>query len=324
MKNIKEYVERILFDELDKDEIDKINIKIINSPLINSIAGIKPNIKASRYTIFINMNKINKSKKEDILDNVYTSVIHELEHFKTFEYTKKDNFYEYEHLISLLEYIYYITILNIKPKDNNNLSKKIILGDLLKRNYNISTGEIKSTLESRKKLSKRRNNPLDKEVVKGLEILNESMEITYFENKIVSKVRLYLGFSVKYLFQNPDLIKDYKILSILFNDDGTLKSILELFNSRNNLNSKIIDNIMLELIDKNNIPDNEEFEKYFNNLVINYNKKVVYYVDNIKYGEVLVDKKDLRHNLYYIKDKARKLNRIIDELNLNDEYLKVI
>lgn len=324
MNNIKEYVESILFDELDKDDINKISIKVINSPLIKPIAGIKPNIQTSKYTIFINMNKINKAKKEDILDNIYTSVIHELEHFKTFEYTKKDNFYEYEHLISLLEYIYYMSILNIKTKDTNNLSKKIILGDLLKKNYNMSTGEIKSTLESRKKLGKRRNNSIDKEVIKGLEMLNESMEITYFENKIVSKIRLYLGYSVEYLTKNPSLINEYKMLSILFNNDGSLKSISELFNSRNSLNHKIIDNIILDLVDKNNIPDNEEFKKYFNELVINYNKKVVYFVDNIKYGEVLVDKRNLRYNLLYMKDKARRLNGIIDELNLNGEFMRVL
>lgn len=69
--------------------------------------------------------------------------------------TKGEDFYSYEHLISLLEYLSYLYELKQPAtKYNMGLVKRILLSRSRFRNYDVSTSEIKASLEGFKKQKK--------------------------------------------------------------------------------------------------------------------------------------------------------------------------
>lgn len=328
------FCHEILSSELEVNKLKNVDLKVISSPLNLSLGYIKPNIKENRYMIVINLHNFKNMTEEDRKFYIYITILHELEHIKTFEFTKRKDFYEYEHFISLLEYISYMYELRQPPTDiNSNLVKKILLSKKMISNYEVSTGEIKSSLESFKSgkkylistKSKKNIEQVDK-IISSLDFLNKHMEITYV-NKIlnVDKMYYFLRNTSLYLQRYPHLINQYEILKIAFNNNGCLKEIEDLYLSRNSYNHEIIDRIVLSVININNIPDDDNIKKYVEELIKNYNSKIYEFYKNINLGKIFMDKeKYLEDNLEIIIKKSRRLNSILDYLKIEDENRKIL
>lgn len=316
-----DYCYGIIKEQIGEYYLSKIEVVFVPSSS-KFVAGINPRIKEDKYIIKINANKFKRMGDYEIKKELSSILIHEIEHFKTFEYTKLDDFYDYEHLVSLLEYIFYLNTLDVSHIGINSPLGSILLKRLIKNNYNISTSELKSNLASRRSLEN--NSELNRFTLNAIEMLNDSMEITYIGNRPVSKLNLYISCACGYLKKHPKLLNEYKILKLILNDDFTLKNIEELFNSRNDMNKHVIDKIILELVNKNNIPNTTEFTNYLKELIRGYNDKVIYFYKNIDKGEIFIkNRSSLIDNFKYMMKKNERLHALCysEELTNNTKSI---
>ena len=98
---------RIIKEELEKLGLDNVKIKL-NYLEFRSYSSVKVNRNLDDITINVNINKIlleNRGDNKKLLFRLYNTIIHEIEHVKTLTLTKKEDFYDYDHLLILMEYI---------------------------------------------------------------------------------------------------------------------------------------------------------------------------------------------------------------------------
>lgn len=324
MKN-KDYCKKVFAEEIEREGFKGVTLKIINTPLVKSNGYVKPNIKNSTYEVVVNLNSFKNLSSDDAMFYMYETIAHEIEHIKTFEKTKEEGFNDYEHFVSLLEYISYLYELRQPAIDlNMGLVKRIMLSRKMSRNYDVSTGEIKSSLEGYRKSKEKSGFKKDDKkvdiIIKSLEFLNNNLEITYDRNNISGlKLNIFLRNTSCYLKNFPELINKYKILGIVFNKSG-IKSIEELYDERNSENAKIIDNVILSMISESNIPQREDIRMYLCELISDYNQKTIDFHKNMKYGKVFIDsEKKLNDNLRAMINKSKYLNSVLRSMGMENK-----
>lgn len=324
MKN-KDYCKKVFSEELENEGFDGVTLKIINSPIVKSNGYVKPNIKNGKYEVVINLNSFKNLSSDDAMFYMYETIAHEIEHIKTFEKTKEDGFCDYEHFVSLLEYISYLHELRQPAIDiNMSLVKRVILSRKMSRNYDVSTGEIKASLEGYKKSKEKSGYKKDDKkvdiIIKSLEFLNDNLEVTYDRNNVPGlKLNIFLRNASSYLKKYPELLSEYKILGIVFNENG-IKSIEELYNERNSENARLIDNIILSVISVDNVPEREDIRIYLCELISNYNQKTIDFYRNMKYGKVFIDDEmKLADNLRVMMNKSKYLNTVLRSMGMENK-----
>ena len=324
MKN-KDYCKKVFSEELENEGFDGVTLKIINSPIVKSNGYVKPNIKNGKYEVVINLNSFKNLSSDDAMFYMYETIAHEIEHIKTFEKTKEDGFCDYEHFVSLLEYISYLHELRQPAIDiNMSLVKRVILSRKMSRNYDVSTGEIKASLEGYKKSKEKSGYKKDEKkvdiIIKSLEFLNDNLEVTYDRNNVPGlKLNIFLRNASSYLKKYPELLSEYKILGIVFNENG-IKSIEELYNERNSENARLIDNIILSVISVDNVPEREDIRIYLCELISNYNQKTIDFYRNMKYGKVFIDDEmKLADNLRVMMNKSKYLNTVLRSMGMENK-----
>ena len=93
----------------------------------------------------------------------------------------------------------------------------------MSRNYDVSTGEIKASLEGYKKEKKKSGYKKDDKkvdiIIKSLEFLNDNLEVTYDRNNVSGlKLNIFLRNASSYLKKYPELLSQSAILStVIFN-----------------------------------------------------------------------------------------------------------
>ena len=92
-------------DEVEKEKLNNVRLKVIPISIINCSGYMIPNIKKSEYRIIINARNYSKLSLEDKKFYTYITICHEVEHIKAFEKTKDENYYVFEHFMTLIEYI---------------------------------------------------------------------------------------------------------------------------------------------------------------------------------------------------------------------------
>lgn len=321
----RDYCKKVFSEEIQREGLSGVTLKIINSPLVKSNGYVKPNIKSSTYEVVVNLNSFKNLSSEDAMFYIYETIAHEVEHIKTFEKTKEEGFCDYEHFVSLLEYISYLYELRQPAIDlNMSLVKRIILSKKMSRNYDVSTGEIKASLEGYKKAKERSNSKKDDNrvdiIIKSLEFLNDNLEVAYDRNNIsYLKLNVFLRNVSRYLKIFPELLSQYKILGIVFNENG-IKGIEELYNERNSENAKLIDNVILSVVGADNIPDREDIRMYLCELISSYNQKTIDFYKNIKYGKVFIDDEmKLADNLRMMMNKSKYLNTVLRSMGMENK-----
>ena len=324
MNKYSEYCKKVFNSELKKEGLSNVTLKIINSPLVKSNGYVKPNINDGTYQIVINLNSFKNLDEQNKMFYIYESIAHEIEHVKTYEMTKGEDFYSYEHLISLLEYLSYLYELKQPAtKYNMGLVKRILLSRSRFRNYDVSTSEIKASLEGFKKAKENceKDSKNTDIIINSLEFLNDNLEIMYDRNRTPCiKLNIFLKNAYLYLREYPELLDKYKMLRIIFNEKG-IKSIEELYSERNEKNGKIIDNVILSLVSQQNIPESEVIRAYIADLISRYNQKTIDFYRNMKIGKVYIDDdKKLNDNLQIMIRKSKYLNKVLQSMGKENQY----
>lgn len=322
----KDYCKKVFDKEIQRECLDGVTLKIINAPLNNSNGYVNPNLKKETYQIVINLNSFKNLSEEDKKFYIYETISHEIEHIKTFQRTQEEDFIDYDHFMSILEYISYLYELK-QPALNMNMSlvKKILLSKRMNKNYDVSSNELKASLEGYKKA--KQYSESDKDSIKvdiilsSIEFLNDNMEIIYDRYNVPNiKMNMFLRNASIYIKRYPEILDKYKSLKLIFNENG-IKSIEELYCVRNDKNAKIIDNVVLGIINLNNIPEDENIRDYISNLIVNYNHKVINYYKNMNIGKVFIDdEKKLNENMNIMLKRVKYLNMILKSMNRKNEY----
>lgn len=324
--NIRKYSYDIFKSEVNNENIN--NVKLYQIPLVKlSTNGyIRPNFKKGSYNVVVNtLSNINMNESDRLFYRLNT-IYHEIEHIKTFEKTKYLNFYDYSHFISLLEFISYLNEFSVKYDDFYlNIFTKFLINISLKRNYKISTSELKSSLEGYKKANLIINKDISS-TVKSIEFLLNSMEISYTKGRLpVDKFSLYFSNASKYIKKYPHILNDYKVLLNFFNIDGTIKSIYDIYLNVNisnkDLYNEFIINYLLSLNTIEYITDYFEdpfFRKYIEELIEKYNYKVADFYNNKDLCNLYLDDKSIIiDNLKLLIFKVKRLNKLAYDYKLN-------
>jgi len=329
-----EFCKKNLKKELFNEGLDKlidVELKIIPINIKKCSGYVIPNFENSEYKIIINAGSYFSMTEDDKYFYTYVTLCHEIEHIKTFEKTKDKNFNDFEHFISLLEYLTYLEKYNASF-DNLSLGLKIkqLIAMELKRNYKVSTGELKSSLIGYKKaknseLFKQHNANIDS-IIKSLELLNNDMQLCYDCNGVsYDKFEYFFSKASVYIKKHPEILNVYKILTNFFNlNDGSAKNIYDIYLNINDNNKEFYSKYILNLLSisrptklfEEQIKD-IGFRKYLEELINNYNDDVINYYRNIKLGSIFIDnEKILYENLKILLARMKKLNYIMMAYNL--------
>lgn len=311
---------------------DVVNLKI-NSNFFTSSGVLTIDKGLTKGKVTINLyeilrKKYYKEKKEfEIINNIY----HELEHTKTLIQTKNGNYYSFEHLISLMEFITYANMFNIKfDKLSFNMQKMVKLKKMLNKNYEVSTSEINASLIGYKQSFEKYEHKLtddDKknitQLINVLKLLSENMEICYDHlGGCNNKFSLLLTNTSNYINKYPEVYKKYKILHNLFDEDGTVKKLSDIYSGITNENIEMYKKIMIYYIISVKDEYNAEFinnmdKKFLENIINEYMNNTIDYFKNINLCKIFIDKtKVLTDNLLIKKKNVQVLNKFIIEHNI--------
>lgn len=327
---------RIIKEELEKLGIDNIKIKL-NYLEFRNYSSVKVNRNLDDITINVNVGKIlleNRKDKKKLLFRLYNTIIHEIEHVKTLTLTKKEDFYDYDHLLILMEYISQIfmgfngmDVKNIRFSNKIGIKNFINIGRYMSYNYEFSTSEIKSQLVAYTKSLEVFKEVLTEEEIKRYERiimelhrLDNCVEAAYDVNKIpVMKFVTSLLYTIKVIESNKAYIDEFGILKNIFREDGRLKNIYELYLDINDDNRKMYERLMVEefiniRFDYRKYFDDVEFKEYLERIIANYMNSVVDYCININEMEIFTKNKS------FIKENLKILKDIMSILSKNSEY----
>lgn len=327
---------RIIKEELEKLGIDNIKIKL-NYLEFRSYSSVKVNRNLDDITINVNINKIlleNRGNNKKLLFRLYNTIIHEIEHVKTLTLTKKEDFYDYDHLLILMEYISQVfmelkkaNVNKIKLNGKIGIKNFINIGRYMSINYEFSTSEIKSQLVAYIKSLEVFREYLTEEEIKRYERiilelrrLDNCIETAYDSNKIpIMKFSTSLMYTLGVIKSNKEYLEEFGILKNLIKEDGNLKNIYELYLDINGENREMYERLMIEEFisiraDYRKYFEDIEFKEYLERIIANYMNQVVDYFININEMGIFINNKN------FIKENLKVLTKISKILSKNIEY----
>lgn len=327
---------RIIKEELEKLGIDNVKIKL-NYLEFRSYSSVKVNRNLDDITINVNINKIlleNRGDNKKLLFRLYNTIIHEIEHVKTLTLTKKEDFYDYDHLLILMEYISQVfmelkkaNVNKIKLNGKIGIKNFINIGRYMSINYEFSTSEIKSQLVAYIKSLEVFREYLTEEEIKRYERiilelrrLDNCIETAYDSNKIpIMKFSTSLMYTLGVIKSNKEYLEEFGILKNLIKEDGNLKNIYELYLDINDENREMYERLMIEEFisiraDYRKYFEDIEFKEYLERIIANYMNQVVDYFININEMGIFINNKN------FIKENLKVLTKISKILSKNIEY----
>lgn len=315
--------------EKESKGLKNAKLKILPMDLFKLSGYVRPNFKKKNYVVVINSNIHSKMSNFERRFYTYVTICHEIEHIRIFEESKKETIFDFEYLMTIMEYISYLSEFSI-PFDNEEIgfkSRQLIMKSI-KNNYSISTGELKCNLEGYKKayLNYREQSKKISTIIESLIFLNNNMQL-YFDKDIlaVDKFAYFLIRTSNYIKKYPQILQEYKILNNLFDNNGNIKTIYEIYsNSKNNtivFYNKLIINLLSTIkVDDELIGNINEssYKIYLETIIDDYINSVIYYYKNIKLGMVFIEKeKILYENLKILLNRVKNLDTIVETYNLN-------
>lgn len=334
-KDIICFINEVFEEQTQAEGINNLKLKISNNyEKLEGGIGVDKNLQ-SCYMV-VNLRKILKFRKEnkDQLMKIYKTIIHEMEHAKTLIKTKDNDFYDYSHLQVLMECLEYIPSLNFPKKEiNAHLFDRFIYNKKSSINYACSTAELKSELEASKKTLEAFSDYLssqeienEKKVINNNQIMNDTMELQYDKfrnpgNKFALSVQ-QLG---KIIPKNLFLLDQFPMLKSIFDDQGNIKKLYDIYQStmkdNKEMNDQIITHMLFsirpECMDLGNSLKDPQFKMDVENLIGNYDRKVIEFYKRKKDLENFVDSpKIISDNFEIIKMNSNNLNSIINQYSL--------
>ena len=329
MGNIyKDYCYEVFNAEIKKENIDNASLNVVYNPMLKESGSLVPNINEGKYKITINLFKFKDMTHEDKLFYIYNTICHEIEHTKPFESTKKQEFYNYNHIMTMMEYMTYLLYLKLPPdKINIGIKAKIMIGKRLNSNYRISLNEINSLLVGYSKAINidafKNKNETIKEIIYALELLNETLEINYGKQEVAldNFGTYYLG-TANYVKKYPKILDEYKVLKNFFNQDGSSKDIYTLYKERNNENyilyDKFITNLLISIVNYDIVIKimeyDQQFREYIEYLIYGYIEKAIKFINNKDKCKIIIPSEEvINDNLIMIMKSITKINKLTNE-----------
>lgn len=333
----KNYCKNIFECEIEKEKINNATLKILPLGTLFSSGFIKPNIEKSNYKVVINSSSYANMKESNKLFYMCVTIFHEIEHIKTFEKTKNETFFDYEHLISLMEYITYLEEFDIPyNKIDIGIKTKQLITRSLKKNYKVSSSEIKCSLVGYEKAINCcfiKNKDTIYTIIESLRFLNNNMQLFYNKSDVpIDKFALFIIKTSKYINKYPELLKEYKILNNFFYTDGRMKNIYDIYLNINEKNKTFYDKYLINLLSVSLINDNflsslddDNYKEYISRLICNYTDSIVNYYENIELGNIFVgNKKILYDNLKILLLRIKNLNNLSMKCGIKYNTRKII
>lgn len=319
MNGVKRHCYEIYNKIIEQEQDIKVEFKVINNPLIRVLGYISPFCK--NYKIVININSIKKLNQDDRKFYLYSTIYHEIEHIKMYEETKKEDCNNWESIIQLLENISYLNMFDIKPNDIYSLTvdnKKI--GKMLAKNYELSSSELKSRLVGLSKAKEKTDKKVDN-LIETAKITNDNIEIIYAPNgSIQDKYKYIIYETSKYISKYPEILNIYQVLKNFYNNNGQVKSLLELYKTRNRNNSEVYDKFILYLISIGYYDTyiyDEQIRKYINQIITVYYNNKVEYIEKSNLTKVFISDVNLiKENILVIQKRIQSLTLFLKKQNI--------
>lgn len=329
MNNIyRDYCCEVFAAEVKKENINNASLNVVYNPILKESGSLTPNINEGKYKITINLFKFKNMSHEDKLFYIYNAICHEIEHIKPFESTKKQDFYNYNHIMTMMEYITYLLYLKLPPdKINIGVKAKLLIGKRLNSNYKVSLNEINSILVGYKKAINitafKSKEETVKKIIDVLELLNETLEVNYGKQEVAldNFGTYYIG-TANYVKKYPEILNEYNVLKNFFNSNGEPKDIYTLYKERNGINytlyDKFITNLLISMSDYNIIIKvmeyDQQFREYIEYLIYKYVEKARNFIKNKDKCKIIIpDEEIINDNLRMIMKSIVKINKLINE-----------
>lgn len=210
---------------------------------------------------------------------------------------------------------------DIKPNDIYSLTvdnKKI--GKMLAKNYELSSSELKSRLVGLSKAKEKTDKKVDN-LIETAKITNDNIEIIYAPNgSIQDKYKYIIYETSKYISKYPEILNLYQVLKNFYNNNGQVKSLLELYKTRNMNNSEVYDKFILYLISIGYYDTyiyDEQIRKYINQIITDYYNNKVEYIEKSNLTKVFISDVNLiKENILVIQKRIQSLTLFLKNQNI--------
>jgi hypothetical protein len=308
---------------LKKNEIG-INVGFDSTYSLRSFNGKTAFDNAnSTASIVVNYHNI---PDETSFFNLYNTIAHEIYHIKTWMFEVNNKSISYDTFISTLERLYYVKTMgmdinNSKLKANDFFKFQIFLR---KNSYTLPS-DINADYDGYKEaLAKFFGELTDEEInnynniIESLAFIKDNLQIIYgFGNEPLHTFQQFFIASSLYVRENPLVLEYYPILSFIFNENGLLKPLGELYELRKKY-PDLIDRFLLELLqsvdfDKNDVLksmlSHDIYKEYINNIISDSINSTISYYKNEQKGLVFLNQSVLNDNLLFKKKSALYLRQ---------------
>ena len=286
--------------------------------------------KQCRAQIIINVgNFVSASKQSDIVSwfYLYATIVHEFEHVSLMQqlcsYTSPD----YKSLMAALSqhnnngWINPQKIINkivAVPKYTDSKSRYASFHELI-----CTQTSFKRAYEMLDTLFEEEDRKIINKMMNSLDFICDHMEITYESADQPYNLFAKTILSVRQkLLQNPSRINQLKQLYYIFDENICLKSPLEIYLSTDSTNKEFHDALLIHLfllfdMDWTSLfSANDSFFNYMSELANTYNKRCIFYLENIAQGEIFVSKEILQDNAAMWIKNAKRLNNLMRQFNM--------
>ena len=322
---LKEFAVSLLHKVIKEEGLEgRVDFKVIQKNAIsNKVAFVV--FDENKAVIVVNLDKLDDSDLKRAEINLYKAIQHEIEHIKMIYHPDDNDIYNYNSLMGLMEYVYYLQFLSCKfTIPPCYMFKYIIHRKQVNYNQDCSTLELNADLLSYLKLKMNFNSDLTHEaneqydkIIGSLQFLIDSLEIFYDVNEeAVNRFSIFVTSVGGYLKQNPGFLEQHKILRNLFTETLELKSVYDLYHEMNADNQHMYDRLILDYFttfraDYSKFFEDNGFKQYIEGLFNKYIEQTISYYSNINLGNAFVDdRKVLTVNLRMKKRNVLVLNSI--------------
>lgn len=333
---IKMFEESIADTGLSND----IKLKIVN----RNIFSKKPAfviLNAQKAVITLNLDHIleKDTDQNNATMQIYKTLQHELEHIKMIFFNQKEDLYNYNHLMGLMEYLYYSNLFKNKfSKIPFLIYNYLFLKNQINKNDDCSPLEITADLvgysETKnffdKIMMEEDKDNYDK-IISSLAFLNDNFEIFYdLSNDSVNRFYMFTLHTNSYLSKNLETLEKYGILRNIFHEDGSLKSVYELYTEINPENEKMYNRLIIDYFtsfrdDYSEYFKDNSFKTHVEKLFNDYIENAILYYNNIDLGTIFVNNRQvLVDNLKMKKRNVLVLNSISKLYGLNSTTKNIL
>lgn len=328
LRDLIRFCKETVNDNALKMEISNVNLSFRVLPIgINGLVSMKRRGKKQGYNVCLNILFfiVNcRMPKEKLLFYAYNTIVHELQHIKLMELRKAENYYEliahYEEILKIGNYnlIDIVKVFPLHNKKKVRMQSQASMNELLcnLEGYQAAYSTFKKYLS---KDDRRRIN----EVIRALIFLRDNMAICYDVMGHPHNTFVAIMQANQNRYRRKKAKREMKgWLKLLFAPDGRLWPIEHIAYGFRDVESNVIDGLLINLficLDIEMKPifeKNAELKNRFERLTNEYCEKCLYYLEHMNIGEVIFDNDILQDNAAMLIANTTELNRLMQRYDM--------